>query len=518
MINYREILRLNSLGLSQRNIAGSVQCSRNTVREVVRRAKLNQLVWPLPLEQTDKELEKLLFPEKGVSSTRKVPDYDYIHKEMGKQSVTLSLLWSEYCEECEESRQLPFQYSQFCKGYHKYANTSKATMHIYRKPGEQMEVDWAGQTLNVVDRVTGELYQAYIFVAVLPSSQYAYVEAFLSMNQESWITAHVNAFTFFGGVTKTIIPDNLKTGVDKANWYSPVINKTYHEMAEHYGAAIIPARVRKPKDKPSVEGTVGVISTWIVAAIRNQKYFSIGTVNEAIKEKLKAFNERPFQKKPGNRYSVFLDEEKDTLLPLPTTPYELAIWKKAIVQYNYHIDVDKMHYSVPYEYIKCQVDIRVTGKVVEVFYTGLRICSHPRLYGKYGQYSTVADHMPPTHQKYLEWNGERFISWAESVGTNTAVVIKNILAGHKVEQQGYRSCMGIIKLADKYSMARLEAACSRALGYTPNPSYKNISSILQTGQDKNPNQKKDKIANYETTSEQYGFTRGAQYYGGDKEC
>lgn len=215
-----------------------------------------------------------------------------------------------------------------------------------------MEVDWAGQTAKLSDNITGETYDAYLFVAVLPSSQYAYVEAFISQNQESWIAAHVNAFNYFAGAPKVVIPDNLKTGVDKASWYAPEINKTYHEMAEHYGLAIVPARVRKPKDKPSVEGTVGSISTWIIASLRNQKYFSLSDLNKSITKKLLLFNERPFQKKPGSRLSTFLEEEKDTLQPLPTTPYELALWKKATVQFNYHITVDKMHYSVPYEYIK----------------------------------------------------------------------------------------------------------------------------------------------------------------------
>ena len=217
-----------------------------------------------------------------------------------------------------------------------------------------------------------------------------------------------------------------------------------------------------------------------------------------------------------SRYSVFLNEEKEILQPLPTTQYELALWKKAIVQYNYHIDVDKMHYSVPYEYIKYQVDIRITHKVVEVFYNGLRICSHPRLYGRLGQYSTTIQHMPQTHQQYLEWDGERFISWAKSIGTHTTVVIKSILISHKVEQQGYKSCMGVLKLADKYSTARLETACKRALDYTPNPSYKNITSILQTGQDKHPDSKTDTTSLNENVSKQYGFTRGAKYYGGKK--
>ena len=429
MIKHREILRMANLGLSQRNIAESLNCSRTTVSEVLRRAREEQLAWPLPPELSDPELVQILFPHKGRASTRKEPDYEQIHTELAKKGVTLSLLWSEYCEECQSAGEIPYQYAQFCKGYSKYARSTKATMHIHRKPGEQMEVDWAGQTASVLDSVTGEIYDAYLFVAVLPSSQYAYAEAFMSRNQESWIQAHVNAFSYFGGVPVSVVPDNLKTGVERTNWYSPVINKSYHEMAEHYGTAILPARVRKPKDKPSVEGAVGVISTWILAAIRNKKHFTVGELNQSIAEKLIAFNERPFQKKPGSRYSVFLEEEKDKLQPLPVMPYELALWKKAIVQFNYHIDVDKMHYSVPYEYIKCQVDIRITRNVIEVFYSNMRVCSHPRICGRPGQYVTIMDHMPPAHQKYLEWDGKRFISWADSVGPDTGA------AEHPVQPQ-----------------------------------------------------------------------------------
>lgn len=368
MTKYREILRLNSMGLSQRSIASSLQCSRNTVSEVLRRANEKDVSWPLPDDVAEADLQYLLFPEKNQASSRKIPDCEYIHRELAKSGVTLSLLWTEYCESCRLSGEIPLMYTQYCNYYRKYAATTKATMHIQRKPGEQMEVDWAGQTASVVDRDTGEIMPVYIFVAVLPCSQYAYVEGFFTQNQESWIAAHVNAFAHFGGVPEILVPDNLKTGVEQSSWYSPVINKTYHEMAEHYGMAVIPARVRKPKDKPSVEGAVGSISTWILAALRKQTFFTLGELNQAIKEKLTAFNRKPFQKKPGSRLSAFLDEEKHTLQPLPAIAYECATWKVATVQFNYHIAVENMHYSVPYEYIKHKVDVRITKGVIEVFY------------------------------------------------------------------------------------------------------------------------------------------------------
>ncbi len=510
MTSYHEILRLSAQGISQRSIARSCGCSRNTVFRVLTQAQRSKIEWSVIRDLTDGDLYNILFPNQIQSSSRKAPDCEYIHREMAKSGVTLSLLWNEYCEQCRINSEIPFKYAQYCNYYRKFAITTKATMHINRKPGEQTEVDWAGQTANIIDRDSGEIIPAYIYVAVLSCSQYAYVEAFLRQDLECWIAAHVNAFKFFGGVTRILIPDNLKTGVDQSSWYTPVINKTYHEMAEHYGTAVIPARVRKPKDKPNAEGAVGVISTWILAALRNQKFFSLSELNEAILDKLGIFNSNPFQKKAGNRLSSFLEEERSALQPLPVSPYELAMWKIATVQFNYHITVEKMHYSVPYEYIKHQVDVRITRQVIEVFFNNHRICSHPRLHGQEGQYSTVIEHMPEDHQKYIQWNSERFISWAENVGPHTAIAIKAILASHKIEQQGYRSCMGLLKMADRYSVIRLESACARALSYTPSPSYKNISTILKSGQDK-LSQPEMELPNNEE-AEKYGFTRGADYY------
>ena len=509
MTNYREILRLHSQGISGRSIAVSCECSRNTVASTLKRAKDCGISWPLPEGMNDTELLQLLFPKQSIPTTRRMPDYEYIHKEMAKSHVTLSLLWNEYCETCRQNKEIPFMYTQFCKYYRDFANVTKATMHIHRKPGEQLEVDWAGQTVTVTDSDTGELIPAYIFVAALSSSQYAYVEAFPSMNQESWITAHVHAYEFFGGVTRILVPDNLKTGVERTSWYNPVINKTYHEMAEHYGTAVIPARVRKPKDKPNAEGTVGVISTWVLAALRNQKFFSFSELNGCIKERLYAFNRRPFQKKPGSRYSTFIEEEQAMLIPLPAKAYELATWKVATVQFNYHISVEKMFYSVPYEYIKHKVDVRITRSVIEVFYNNQRICSHPKLYGRDGQYATVTEHMPDSHKKYVEWDGKRFVHWAEGIGPYTTIAIKAILSSYKVEQQGYKACMAILKLADKYAVSRLEKACEKALSYTPHPSYKSIQTILKTGQDKVI---KEEVPSSTSTKELMGYVRGAEYY------
>jgi transposase len=511
MTSYREILRLHSQGLSQRSIAASCGCGKGTVQRTVEHAKKHNLVWPLSSEMTDERLRDMFSPSSKDLGYYKEPDFGWIHREMAKSGVTLTLLWNEYCAQCRQNGKIPYMYTAFCDRYRDFSVKNKATMHIERRPGEQMEVDWAGQTMEISDNLTGEIIPAYIFVATLSYSGYAYVEAFLSRNQENWISAHVNAYRFFGGATRILVPDNLKTGVIKNTKAEVVLNQTYQEMAEHYGTAVLPTRVRKPKDKPSVEGTVGVISTWIIAALRNWKFFTLKELNEAIGGKLEEFHQKPFQKKPGCRSSVFLDDEKPLLLPLPRKEFEFAQWKICKVAYNYHISTDKMFYSVPYEYIKKQADVRLTRSMVEVFVNGDRIASHVRKYGYSGQYSTLPEHMPEDHRKYTQWNAERFHSWARSIGNNTAAVVKAILDARKIEQQGYRACMALLKLSDKYSVSRLEAACKRALSYTPSPSFKSVQTVLATGQDKLPDEGISPDA-----SAEFGFTRGPGYYGGDE--
>ena len=506
MTNYREILRLKSLGLNHSQIADSMAISRPTVISVLQKATELGLSYREASEMTDRELKSTLFPTESGKPVYKMPDFEWVHREMAKSGVTLQLLWFEYCDKCRDEGSVPYQLTQFKKYYREYAMATKASMRIQRKPGELMEVDWAGQTAMVVDTDTGEVIETYIFVASLPYSGYSYVEAFWNRNQESWIAAHVNAYNFFGGVTQIIVPDNLKTGVIKNTRTELLLNRTYQEMAEHYSTAVIPARVKHPKDKAVVEGTVGVVSTYILAAIRNQRFFSLRELNEVIRERLHSFNHKPFQKKDGSRAAMFA-EERAFLLPLPLKAFEMAEWKIATVQYDYHICVDDKFYSVPYEYIKQKVDIRLTRNVVEVFFEGNRICSHVRLYGKANQSSTQETHMPPNHQQYIQWDDEKFKEQAMKIGANTAFVVANILAGYKVEKQGYKSCMALLKLADKYTPERLEAACAKALSYTPRPNYKNIQTILKSNHDKIASDSSDV-----TDKSEFGFTRGADYY------
>ena len=515
MIDYREIIRLKSLKFSNVAIANSLCCSRNTVSEVLKLAESHSLEWPIPETLTNKDIEQLFYPGRGTNEGRRLPDYEYIYNELAKPGVTLSLLWAEYCAKCEAEHTIPYQHTQFNEKYHAYAASKKATLRIKRKPGETMEVDWIGDTLKVYDSANCCEIPAYIFVAVLPCSLYGYAEAFPDMKSNHWIEAHVHAYSFFGGVTRILVPDNLKTGVIKNTRTELILNRSYHEMAEHYGTAIIHARPVKPKDKPNAEGTVKVLETWILAALRNRKFFTFQELNKAIHKKLEEFNAKPFQKKKGSRLSAFLEEERDFLMPLPASPYETAVWSTATIQPDYLITVGNCKYSVPYEFIGKKVDIRAAKNSIEVFYHGDRIASHVRkMYAPEPIY--LPEHMPENHRKFLEYNTESFLNWGKSMGHSTHLVIKHFLFMHKVEQQGYKSCASLMKLADRYGTDRLENACTKALSYTPNPSLKNISTILKNGQDKVVlTSESARVSNKESLK--YGITRGVSYYkGGDR--
>ena len=513
MTPYREILRLADMNLTQMEIAASCNISKKTVNRALKRARELGISWPLDVNETDDVLEERLYPpvEKPVSSKKRMPDFDRIQRELKRNGVNKKLLWTEYLEECRLSGDEPLMYSQFCYHIQQDEQRRGATMHLRRNPGEQIEVDWAGDPAQLYDPDTGEITKAWLFVGVLSYSQYPYVEAFTNERQKAWITAHIHMFEYFGGVARILVPDNCKTAVIHNNdWYNQEVNTVYHEMAEHYNTAIVPARVRAPKDKPSAEGSVGVISTWITAALRDEQFFSLTELNAAIRDKLESLVHKPYQKREGTRYEVYRNEEFPLLTKLPEHRYELAEWKVATVQFNYHISVDTMQYSVPYEYIKRKVNVRLTDAVVEIFYNNRRIASHRRLYGRKGQYSTIVEHMPPDHQKYLEWNGDRFRKWAERIGPNTSKVVNGILSSNVVEQQAYRSCMGLLKLADKYSVDRLEAACERALSFTESPSYKSIRNILCVG--KEANTEKNIAEKPASPQNIHALTRGADYY------
>ena len=511
MTDYREILRLESLGMNNTQIALSVGCTRQTVISVLKKAKQKDINYQVAQKLSDRELAETILETAMARVPYRMPDYEKIHKELMRSGVTLTLLWVEYCEECRRTGNLPYQSTQFNKYYADYARKTSATMHIERKPAESMEVDWCGSTMSVIDIETGEIQDAYVFVGALSYSGYAYVEAFWSMTKENWVQAHVNAFAFYGGVTRWITPDNLKAGITSNTRTETVVNKTYQEMAEHYGTAILPARVKAPQDKPNAEDSVKIAQTWIMAALRDVRFFSLSELNQAIREKLVTFNANEFQKKQGSRLSWYM-EEKPFLLPLPKYPFEIAEWKQATVQKDYHVKGGSHYYSVPYEYIGKKVDIRLTNRLVEVLYEGMRISSHPRTNAYQGKYITQEAHMPPNHQQYGKWSGDRFRNWAAKNGPSCSSVVEYFLSTAKLEQQAYKTCNALLHLADRYSSARLEAACARVLQFTPRPSYKAVSAVLKANQDALADSKApDKSA--ESLSE-YSFIRGAEYYGG----
>ena len=518
MTKYREILRLLGNGLKTDEIVRACSVSKKTVIKVKKRAAELEISWPLGPGMTDEKLEAIMFPKPpDPVSTKRMPDFDYIRRELLRNGVNKKLLWTEYLEQCRREGTDALMYSQFCYYIQQDEQKRRATMHIPRKPGQQIEVDWAGDPAYVIDRDTGEAIKTYVFVAAMSYSTYAYAEAFPDMKQASWIRANVHMLEFIGGVPRMIIPDNTSTAVNHNGIRKErEINPSYQEFAEHYNTAIIPARVRRPKDKPVAEGSVSRISTWIIAALRNEQFFSIESLNREIRKKLEEYNNRPFAAKEGSRSELFRDEELPLLAPLPATPYELASWKKAKVQFNYHITVDFMHYSCPYEFIGKEVDVRLTDSSVEIYYNQSRIASHKRLRGRRGQYSTVADHMPEKHQHYQEWNGERFRQWARKIGTNTYKVVDSILSSKAVEEQTYLTCRSLLKLSDTYSADKLEKACSKACQFTRKPSYKSVKNILVAMNARNTEAGSANPSNNGSGQRNpYSITRGAHYYGGD---
>lgn len=375
-----------------------------------------------------------------------------------------------------------------------------------------MEVDWAGSTAFIIDRDTGEKAKAYIFVATLPCSQLSYAEASLSMNLSAWITAHNHAYSYFGGSTQIVIPDNLKAGVTKHTLRELVLNPTYREMADHYGTVVMPARVGAPKDKPSVEGSVGVISTWIIAALRNTHCFSIEELNREVRGKLEEFNHRSFTRKQGCRFSAFEEEEKFALSPLPEIPYKMSEWRTAKVRPDYHVSVESMFYSVPYEYINRQVEVRLSENLVEIYFNHMRIASHKRLYGKFGQLATTHDHMPDNHKLYVDQTPENAKEWAGSIGGNTLKVIHYLLDSSQTEKLALQSIFSLKKTERRYSKYEIERACKMIISMTARPTVKGIQTLLANNKKNDAELELKRKA--ESTNNHYGFMRGAAYYGG----
>jgi transposase len=512
MRKLREVLRLRyELKLGYQQIGRSCSIGVSTVHKYLKRAEATGVTWPLPEDWDEARLEAVLFPrpEPAVDekpTARTVPDLARIHEELQKNKhVTLQLLWEEYRQANPEG----YRYSRFCYLYQRWRSKLDVVLRQEHKAGEKMFVDWAGAAIPVHDRHTGGVWQASLFVAALGASSYTWAEATRDQQMEAWLKAHIHAFEHFQGIPELAVPDNCKTGVTKAHRYDPDLNPTYYNFARHSGFAIVPARPRKPRDKAKVESAVQVTQRWIVAALRHRKFFSLEELNLAIRELLGKLNHRPFRKRDGTRASVWEAIDKPALKPLPMEPFDLSEWSRARVNIDYHVAFDANFYSVPYNLVHEVVEIRSTPTTVEILHKGTRVASHLRSRER-NKAVTIHEHRPKSHREHLEWSPSRMVHWAGTIGPFTARLFERIMADQPHPESGYRGCLGIIRLAQKYSPQRVEAASERAL-LTGACRYKSVESILKTSLDQVPLENAPPPAPSQPTPP-HDNIRGAEYF------
>lgn len=478
-----EILRLKAAGMNSRDIAVSVGAGKTTVYEYLARAEAAGLSWPLPEGLDEAALEAKLFPPPTaeLAARRPVPEWREVHRELKRgRHVTLRLLWLEWKEDHPEG----WGYTQFCAHYQRWLGVQDVVMRMTYAAGERMFVDFSGDTAGWVDPETGEACSAEVFVAVLGASGMLYAEATRGQDLASWVGAHVHAWAFYGGVAEVTVPDNLRAGVSKACWYDPEINPSYAELARHFGTVVLPTRTAHPRDKAAVEAGVLSVERWVLAPLRNRRFFSLAELNAAIATQVAWLNGRAFRGQPTSRRELFTDTERTALKPLPAERFELAEWKKVTVNIDYHVDFDGRYYSVPYRLVRQDLDLRATAATVEVLKGGARVASHPREYGR-RRYVTVPAHMPPSHRAHLEWTPSRLVSWAGTISPATARLVEKILATRAHPEHGYRACLGLMNLARRYGNERTGAACARALAVGA-ISYTSVKSILAEGLDRVP--------------------------------
>jgi transposase len=480
MRKIRELLRLRwERQLPQRVIASSLGLSQGSVSEYLNRARRAGLTWPLPDGLGDAPLEALLFPPPPdiPSDQRLVPDWSVVHRDLRRPNVTLALLWEEYRAATTDG----FGYSWFCELYREWAGRLKPTLRQVHIAGERLFVDFAGHAMEVIDAATGEIGRAEVFVAVLGASSFIYAEATASQALADWIGAHVNALTALGGVPRQIVSDNLKAGITKACFYEPTVNRTYADMAAHYRTAIIPARPYKPRDKAKVEVGVQVVQRWILARLRNRRFFSLAELNRAIRELVDQLNDRPMRGWGTTRRALFEQLDRPALSALPPAPYEYADWKRCRVNLDYHIEIAKHFYSVPFRLLRQEVEARITAKTVEIFHRGKLVATHLRSLRPYRP-TTMADHMPSSHRRYRDWTHERIQREAAVIGADTAALVEIVLRSRPHPEQGFRSCIGILGLRKRYGAERLDAACAKALTLGTR-SYSSVAAILKNKQE-----------------------------------
>jgi transposase len=481
MRQVREVLRLkHACGHSGHRIAAAVGVSRYTVAEYLRRAAVVGITWPVPPGLDDAALERKLFtpPFTPAEALRPQPAWPRIHAELRRPGVTLLLLWEEY----RAGQPDGYGYSRFCDLYAEWRGRLSATMRQTHPAGERLFVDYAGQTVDVVDGATGEVRPAQIFVAALGASNLTYAEARWTQSLPDWIGCHVGAFAFFGGVAGQIVCDNLKAGVTAACRHEPGINRAYQEMAAHYGTAVLPARVRRPRDKAKVEVAVQVVQRWVLARLRHRRFFSLAELNGAIRGLVAELNNRPMRHLGGSRRALFEAIERPALLPLPAEPYAYAEWRRCRAGLDYHVEVHGHFYSVPHRLLREAIEARVTDRTVELFHRGTRVASHVRSPRQH-RHTTVPEHMPSAHRRHAEWTPARLLREAAAVGPATVALVERILTTKPHPEQGFRACLGILRLARGYGPGRLEAACQRGLDIGAR-SYGSVLSILRNGLDR----------------------------------
>lgn len=520
-INVKLIMELRDAGLSRSTIASTRHISRHSVSDVFNIADEKGIRYSDIRNLEEQEVYRLFYPEKFANETMYGdPDYEHVHQELKKVGVTLKLLHEEYVERCERNGEIPMGKTKFNEGYAEFTIANRLTNHLEHKPGERAEVDWSGPTMRYVDISTGELITVYLFVGTLPYSQYSYVEPCLNMKMDTFIRCHIHMYEYFGGVPVRTVCDNLKTGVvSHPKEGEIVLTDDYAALGSHYMTAIIPAGVRKPKQKPSVEGTVGKIATAIIARCRNETYYSFVELKKGVADKLYKFNHEAFQKREGSRYEV-LQEERDYLRPLPDVPYEIAEWVYGrAVNLDFHVVYKKNRYSCPYQYAKKKVDLKVTDRFVEIYYKGERLTTHNRFpdYMK-NKYSTHPEDMPPAFRNIVQWDDERIRNWAGSIGKSAREVIDRIFRSVRIKEQGYNPCLAVLRLSRTYTDARLETACELAISRGIKvPRYHHLKAILTANQDITYKEQLDSESSFDDSS--MGYLRGSDYYreGGDPD-
>ena len=514
-IKRKRIVELLMEGCSQSEVCAALHCSKRDVSKLAKLVKDNGIDAEALAELTEDDLRQLVLPKTESEDNYIKPDLDYIGRELKKTGVTRKLLWYEYINTTEQAGMEHYQYSQFCKLIEKHLNITGATMTLKHKPGRCLFVDWAGDTMAVRDKVTGKDLKVYIFVSCLPYSGYTYAEGFFDITQRSWLSAHERAFEYMDGVSYIIVPDQCATATDRAPIYVTVVNSTYLSFAEHYNTAVVPTRRKAPTDKAAVEGSVGIVEKWVCAALRNETFFSLDDLNEAVWEKLEWINNRPFTNRDGSRSSVFEAEEKEELKALVPERFEQFTWKKPVVSHDYHVQIDYMRYSLDYRLIKETVDAKITDSRIDLYHKGKLVASHKRLYGRKGQFSTLKEHMPPNHRHFdSSWSPEGFTKWASRIGPNALIVIEGVLKSRPIVEQTFVSCANILGLAKKGKSELLEAACAKIAHDSAYASYtrvKNIMAAISKANDCMPEEDESKPAD-EDAFDGIGRTRGSDYY------